>query len=131
MIIKLRILSIIILLVSFSCKEKKVVSEKEEAIYVFKKEMKILADSSVYYFDQGISELNKEIDPDSISREIKDKLKILEKQIDQKSRAFQEKAIKLKLTKEEYQQVFVDLNRLMKPIIQRHKELSEKGVDFN
>ncbi|WP_417557456.1 hypothetical protein [Mesoflavibacter zeaxanthinifaciens] len=131
MIIKLRVLSIIILLVSFSCKEKKVVSEKEEVIYVFKKEMKILADSSVYYFDQGISELNKEIDPDSISREIKDKLKILEKQIDQKSRAFQEKAIKLKLTKEEYQQVFVDLNQLMKPIIQRHKELSEKGVDFN
>jgi hypothetical protein len=101
---------------------------KEQEIKKFKAEMKSLMDSSTIYLDSGLMAVENGENPENVSAKIKDKLLFLEKALDLKSRSFPETANKLKLTQEEYNAIFMDLSKEMKPLTDKYQALKEKGV---
>ena len=104
--------------------------DKEKGIATFKKEIKVLCDSSEYYFDRGFALLESGKDPVEVSDSIKIKIKELEHLLDQRSRAFQLEHDSLGLTLDEYNQVFVELKESMEPMVEKYENLKSKGVNL-
>lgn len=103
---------------------------KEQGIQEFKNEIKVLCDSSNYYFDLGLDALENGQEPNEIGERINPKLKNFERQLDAKTREFQETASDLGLTENEYEKVFDDLSEYIQPMTQKHRQLKEKGVEI-
>jgi hypothetical protein len=101
---------------------------KEQGVQKFKNEIKVLCDSSNYYFDWGLDALENGQEPNEIGEKISPKLKNFESQLDAKTREFQKNASDLRLTENEYQKVFDDLSEYIEPMTEKHRQLREKGV---
>ena len=102
--------------------------KKFREIENFKSELISLADSANYYFDQIETELENGKSVADIPAETIGIIKSIEKQIDTKSRTFAKTAEEIKLTKEEYEKIYSDLETLMTPYVDKFKMLSEKGL---
>lgn len=106
-------------------------AQKIAEIKSFEAEMKILLDSSNYYFDEGIKALDNGENPSEITNRISEPLKRLEKEIDINTRSFSDIAFELQFTKKELDSVFKNFRTYMKPIGEKHRKLKQKGVKLN
>lgn len=106
------------------------ITVKQKTISDFKSEMTLLCDSSNYYFDFALTELDKGKNTNEISAKITPKIKFFESQLDQTSRAFQKKATDAGLTDQEYQKTFDDLKEVIKPMQYKNEKLRMRGIEI-
>lgn len=105
-------------------------NEKEKAISNFRSEMKQLCDSSAYYFDLALREIENPENKKIISENVRQKLKELEALIDAKTKSFADVANKVRLNKQEYDKALSDMNVLFQPMQEKYKELKARGAEF-
>ena len=116
-------------IVQFSCTESK--TGKQAKIDDFKAEIEQLMDSSIHFYNKGVRLLKAGVAPIKIQKFIGPKLDKLRKQINEKSKEFAMKAQKLKIPRELYDNVFLDLNTNVQSIQEKHKYLNENGVKID
>ena len=106
-------------------------TQKNAKIKKFESEVKILIDSSNYYFVIGINALDLGKDSSEITNLISTPLKRLEDKIGERTMSFSETAYELQLTKNEVDSVFKNLGIHMESVQEKYNRLSEKGVKLN
>ncbi|MEM6684724.1 MAG: hypothetical protein AAF617_02920 [Bacteroidota bacterium] len=120
------IFTFIVCLILTSCAEPK--NEKEVYLDNFKADLEMLLDSSIQYLDKGIKLLKQDVDPAEISALIGAKLEDFRKTINAKSKEFSQNAPKMKIRVEEYDNIFIELNKITQQIKEKHFYLVENGV---